>query len=148
IQINGNCTIRAYYYPNARDQVLGLTNYIGVAGARGTGHTARRPGGNIDPLWAKYAGVFDNRTKVTLAGISDGSSNTLLFGEGIGAVSDSGRQYAWTWMSFGAGGTWQGLAGPSTSSWGQFSSRHTGVVLFCLADGAVRGIRRDGTAWS
>src|SRR5262249_51384359 len=97
IQINFECTIRAYYYPNARDHGLGLTNYIGVAGSRGQGVRAGQP--SIDPRWAKYAGLLDNRTSIALGNIADGSSNTLLFGEGLGLVSDRGRQYAWTWMS-------------------------------------------------
>src|SRR5262249_29920827 len=64
IQINFECTIRAYYYPNARDHGLGLTNYIGVAGSRGQGVRAGQP--SIDPRWAKYAGLLDNRTSIAL----------------------------------------------------------------------------------
>jgi prepilin-type N-terminal cleavage/methylation domain-containing protein/prepilin-type processing-associated H-X9-DG protein len=144
-EINGECTVQAYYFPGPPPPDLGLTNYIGVNGSRGSGFTA---GGGTDPLWSRWAGIFDYRTKVRLGNIPDGTSNTLFIGEGLGSVSSGSRSLAWTWMGFGAGGTWQGLAGPQNASWGQFASRHTGVVQFAFADGSVRGLKRDGTAWT
>ena len=37
----------------------------------------------------------------------------------------------------------QELIDLETEGWAQFSSYHPGVVQFCLADGAVRGISRQ-----
>jgi prepilin-type N-terminal cleavage/methylation domain-containing protein/prepilin-type processing-associated H-X9-DG protein len=142
-QINGECTVQAYYFANS---TLGATNYVGVVGARGEGYLA---GGSTDPRWARWAGIFGDRTRLRLGNIPDGTSNTLLIGEGIGNVTASGqRTLVWTWMGFGGTGTWQGLGGPQSAGWGQFSSRHTGVVQFAYADGSVHGLKREGTAWT
>jgi prepilin-type processing-associated H-X9-DG protein len=54
-------------------------------------------------------------------------------------------------MGSGAMPTAWGLS-TGDNSWTDFSSRHGGVVQFCLADGSVRGIRKGmavgGDAWN
>lgn len=92
LEINGTCTVRAFLF--TAPPPLGLTNYIGVAGSRGQGAVATPPGSGkvtMDPFWSKYAGVFDNRTRVSLRKMPDGASNTLFIGEGLGNVSPTGR---------------------------------------------------------
>jgi prepilin-type N-terminal cleavage/methylation domain-containing protein/prepilin-type processing-associated H-X9-DG protein len=144
----GGCTVETYVYgPSAN---LGLTNYLGVSGSRGSGTMGIINGTEqFDPYYKRYAGIFDNRTSNSIGQIPDGTSNTLMFGEALGN-DDGTTLYRYTWMSFGAMGTYRGLGGPTANvqspvSWGQFSSRHPGGVLFCFADGSVRSLRRDGT---
>jgi prepilin-type processing-associated H-X9-DG protein len=144
----GSCTVETYTYSASHN--LGLTNYLGVCGSRGTGTMGVINGAEqFNSTYRRYAGIFDNRTQTSIGQIPDGTSNTLLFGEAIGN-DDGTTLYRYTWMSFGAMGTYRGLGGPSPSastpvSWGQFSSRHPGGVLFCFGDGSVRSLRRDGT---
>ena len=120
----------------------GLTNYVGVAGSRGI---------TSDPAWGVYSGLFDNRSATSLARVADGTSTTLLFGEGFGSTQPGTGTVAvgLSWMGVGALSTHGGLAGPVHSQWGTFGSRHTGVVNFCFADGSVHALARvvDGSAW-
>jgi prepilin-type N-terminal cleavage/methylation domain-containing protein/prepilin-type processing-associated H-X9-DG protein len=135
----GTCSVLASYYGVPTANTIGTTNYLGVNGSRG----ATR----VTP-WSAYVGMLSNRSRNGLGKIPDGTSNTLLIGEGIGNVVAGNRTFAWGWMGFGTMGTWQGLAGPTDSSWGQFSSKHAATVNFVFGDGSVRGLTRSGTAWT
>jgi prepilin-type processing-associated H-X9-DG protein len=134
-------------WPSHVGNGLGRTNYLGVAGATGTG------GG----LWE---GVLGNRSATTLAELAaqDGASHTLMFGETLGHIvsnssngtnpADAAGQRQWvpTWMGCGALVTFWGLP-PQTSQvalW-QFASRHPNSVQFCFADGSVRPLRCGST---
>jgi prepilin-type N-terminal cleavage/methylation domain-containing protein/prepilin-type processing-associated H-X9-DG protein len=144
---SGSCTVQVGGF-GARG--LGLTNYLGVAGSRGTG-TMGVSGGTekFDPFYKNYIGIFNDRSRVRLTDILDGTSNTLMFGEALGN-SDGTTEYRYTWLGFGTMATYRGLQGPETSaqhpvSWGGFSSRHTGGVQFAFADGSVRNLQRNNT---
>ncbi len=122
---------------------LGRTNYLGVAGWLGYVGV---------PSNDYYRGVFWNRSKIDFRDITDGSSNTLLFGEIMGGNHTSGTlaTTSFAWAGAGGFGTF-GEEGSSTSldarvplsdtpTGNQFSSYHPGIVNFCLADGSVRPI--------
>jgi prepilin-type N-terminal cleavage/methylation domain-containing protein len=137
-----------YYFPGVMD--LGKTNYTGVAGPGwGIGSIAAPSAGGAN--YRPYAGVFTNRSTVKLTQITDGTSNTLMFGEGFGGSAPGGRDFQWTWMGVGACATFQGLrpcnlSNPSgfndtRCSWAGFNSAHTGLVNFCFADASVRPVR-------
>jgi hypothetical protein len=142
-----------YYFA---DTTLGKTNYTGVAGPGwndGATYAPSAGGSNYRP----YAGIFTNRSKVKITAMTDGTSNTLMFGEGMGGAVPGPRDFQWSWMGTGAMATFQGLRPCTTSppnagnnatecSWASFSSRHTGLVLFCFGDGSVRGIK-SGTSY-
>ncbi|WP_254511013.1 DUF1559 domain-containing protein [Anatilimnocola floriformis] len=118
-----------YAMPDPAGRTLGRTNYVGCGGL----------GADI-PGWENYRGVFYNRSNTRMSDITDGNSNTLLFGEAIGGKptpSASSRQYGFTWMGVGYLANYQGLRG---KSWSSFSSEHPRVVLFALADGSVRPV--------
>ncbi len=118
----GNAMVAGASLPDREGSPLGRTNYLGVAGD--IGYVGL-------PSHDLYKGVFHNRSQTGFRDITDGSSNTLLFGEVIGD-DESG----FVWIGTGALPTRYGLS--STPNWAQFSSRHPGIVHFCLADGSVR----------
>ena len=108
---------------------LGRTSYLGVAGAAGVTGA---------PDWDFWRGVFHNRSRHDFKSITDGTSNTMLFGENNGGKVPSGHgRYAFAWMGCGAMGTAWGLDG---DEWYQYSSYHPGIVQFCFADGSVLGV--------
>lgn len=142
---------------------FGRTNYVGVAGCAGDFPTE----GALYPVYAQFVGVLYNRSQVTLGQLSvqDGTSNTLMFGEGLGG-SGLVRATAWDWMGCGAMGTGYGLGrsnlpsiggrfppplgsvpGPDNlgATWYRFSSRHPSGVQFCFGDGSVRTVRYGNT---
>jgi len=137
---------------NPGSLVLNRTHYVGVAGYpffdAGNGRDANR-------------GIFTYGSKAKFTDITDGTSNTLLFGE-----------YGNAWLDAGSGSTLTGPAsatfatsefycywdmngyptGPGTgfatypasaSVYFVFSSRHTGIVQFAYADGSVSGLRKS-----
>jgi hypothetical protein len=104
----------------------GYTNYMGVAGYFGTGYP-------------NFRGIFFDRSTTKITAITDGTSNTLMFGETVG---DVGASLNWTWMGAGVLPTGFGIpVDPNKAIWPQFSSFHTGVVQFCFGDGSVRALR-------
>jgi hypothetical protein len=120
----------------------GKTNYLGVCGQFG-GHLK-------SATWGKYRGIFGNRTQETFGSITDGSSNTLLFGETSGVYNTLAdfqakraklRSYLWS-----HNGLPLELHHPyysTTVTWGHqymFSSKHTGLGNWASADGSVRSI--------
>jgi len=141
------------YFPGITD--LGKSNYAGVAGTSYADACPNPPGaanGGPGASYAQYVGVFTNRSKTKLNAISDGTSNTFMFGEGLGGADPDARDFQWTWMGTGAVATFQGLrpgttAAPAGSvndtriNWSTYSSGHTGIVQFCFGDGSVRQIR-------
>ena len=125
---------------------LGRSNYVGVMGARGPcdpRDVARRQ-------WAPFFGIYYQNSTTRVTDVLDGTSNTLAFGEMLGALqSDGTREFELSWMGAGNMGTIFGLApvyGPRRDSyrWAQFQSRHPGTVNFAFADGHVAGLSRTG----
>ena len=130
--------------------VLGLSNYVGVAGGMGTLPTNS---------WDRYRGVFGNRSKYRFRDIRDGTAETLMFGEHLGGVDWTRasanadwrrrRVFANSWIGAGSMVTASGLKGaPQATTWDyqkwyQFSGEHPQKVLFTFCDGAVRGVNED-----
>jgi prepilin-type N-terminal cleavage/methylation domain-containing protein len=130
------------------------TNYLGVAGTGMkcvTSSTSFGPGANL----SKYYGIFGNRTKLAVLGITDGSSNTLMFGEvmqpqpaACTATAPNSCKFSRAWTGGGALQTTVGLSNNANSANTpfRFGSRHTGIVQFAMGDASVRTVKVGGTA--
>jgi len=130
---------------------IGRTNYLGVAGtvAKGTNTIViplAPPGNSNYPVavpggWSKYEGVFTNRSTIRLGHVTDGTSNTLMFGERTGLMGKTSQRSGYVpWISAFSLNTWGGLT--TNPEWYHAHSRHSGIVQFCLADGSVRALRQ------
>jgi prepilin-type N-terminal cleavage/methylation domain-containing protein len=144
----------------------GRTNYVGVAGCGGPYESPTA----ADQVFAKFEGVLFNRSTATLGQLTvqDGTSNTLLFGEGLGGLSSDGasKSAAWTWIGVGAMGTGYGVGrgnafsvgGPMPPAfgvvltdgnvgcnWYRFGSRHAAGAQFAFGDASVRTVRFGNT---
>lgn len=142
------------------DEQIGRSNYLGVAGLGGSfSFTVGAPnplGLSPSPTFGGYEGIMINRGKFSLGQITvqDGTSNTLMFGEGLGGKGIGARGSAYAWFGIGGMGTGLGLgrgnteavAGGGADYW-RFSSRHATGVQFAFADASVHTIRYGITAW-
>lgn len=110
---------------------LGRTNYTGVCGMWGRGTNA---------YLVTNDGIFTNRSRTRVAQITDGTSNTLMLGEGLGGIVNGQVQFGASWM--GSRYTLPTVGGmtPVAPNPLQFSSNHPGIVQFAWADGSVRGL--------
>jgi prepilin-type N-terminal cleavage/methylation domain-containing protein len=101
-----------------------------------------------DEIVTQLRGPFRNDKGFAFNGFNDGLSNTLLVGdkhvpagkEGAGPW-DSSVYNGFRYRSFcrAASRSLPPAAHPNDTGW-KFGSRHTGVVMFCFADGGVRSL--------
>jgi prepilin-type N-terminal cleavage/methylation domain-containing protein len=145
---SGGTFIRYYYYSTYNSSTgaittshggsitasdVGRTSYAGVAGLTGAFST-----------FGSYEGIMSNRSRIQLANILDGTSNTLMVGEINGAHSGANRLYSFSWMATPALFTIGGLGTTTTNqTYKQFSSPHQGVVMFAFGDGTVRPLQNS-----
>jgi prepilin-type N-terminal cleavage/methylation domain-containing protein len=111
-----------------------------------------------------YRGPFTYLSKVTIAGIADGSSNTMLFGEYMGGQIDwnssGGIPNGLSGGGIGCGWNYTGFGPPTNDmklknangayiAYGRFGSLHTGIVQTAFSDGSIRRIRTsiDFNTW-
>jgi len=138
---------------------LGRSNYAGVAGsafANATTVAQTSIYNGIGVNYSLYEGIYTNRSKTRVTDITDGSSNTLMFGEGRGGGDYQGqRDFAWSWMGVGAVPTFAGMgtlytgttantgatSAARVTGYQHFNSAHEGIINFCFADGSVRSVR-------
>jgi prepilin-type N-terminal cleavage/methylation domain-containing protein len=140
---------------------FGRSNYFGIGGVYPKGTPAPPPA--TWPNGTAVAGQYDNYLGILtetsqgqkpnkIASETDGTSNTLFFGESLGGASIA-RDLAYAWMGAGAMYTNAGLAaqhwkgypsenGPPDVEWWQLSSNHAGVVNFAFGDGSVHAIAK------
>jgi prepilin-type N-terminal cleavage/methylation domain-containing protein len=119
------------YFPNPTGALLGRTNYEPCAGTIGAGS---------DPFWSVWAGPFGNLSSAKIGTVSDGTSNTIFFGETLGGSGGPTRDFAMSWMGAGLMATAWGL--PNPPQWYTYGSNHTGVVMFGFGDGSVRPVMK------
>ena len=136
-------------------ETVGLTNYMPCIGGLLV-HSSDRSlqVGGTNGVTASWVGALESIESGTIESMRDGSSNTMLIGESLGAVQVAGAvetdsaavNTRWSW---GFGGVAAALPAPdATRAFGesnntteyQFSSPHTGVVNFVFGDGSTHSV--------
>ncbi len=127
------------------------TNYVACAGASSGG---RQP----DPELERYRGYGSCREAISIVDVSDGSSQTIMYGENIGHIIDGKRAAYFPW-AFGGLARGRGilpwkqnrldslpefllLGDPEFSFLVAFGSAHPQTVNVAMGDGSVHGISR------
>jgi hypothetical protein len=121
---------------------LGLTNYVANAGALGNVSTSG------DPFYGQWVGPYYQGSATSMVAITDGTSQTIAFGETLGGTNQPGqRDFSLSWMGAGALPTAWDLIQPC--QWYSFGSNHTNIVQFSYCDGSVRALFKIGpsTPW-
>ncbi len=140
-----------------------LTRYITSSSAESTNYIATsgaHSGGKV-PIahMAKYDGILGSHKSLRIAEVTDGLSNTMLYGESLGTINDGQRVGAYPW-TFGALGRGRGglpwgatsnpsqpeayLFGDSTSAnIAGFGSMHPLGVNIIRGDSSTQKISRD-----
>jgi prepilin-type processing-associated H-X9-DG protein len=121
---------------------LGRTNYLGCGGAWGKVNPIADP---TNAQWAPFTGIYHMNSRTRIAEITDGTSNTVAFGETLSAGT---CEIAW----MGAGwfvSKWGLAPDGDDSNWRRPASRHSGIINFAFADGSVRPIGKyaDYNTW-
>ena len=130
-----------YYYASdfiAAGGLPGLTNYAPCAGT--LGHFAN-PTSGTGTYYASHEGLYVDQTIVTMTNITDGASNTIAFGEYIGAFDNGNsgtRTRVLSWMGANGMPMYYSIANPILRF--SFNSMHTGIVNFAYADGSVHAL--------
>jgi type II secretory pathway pseudopilin PulG len=138
--------IDGYVLPKPTASVLGRSNYAGVSGCLGELSAKAKDA----DFFNQFKGMLGNRTQHTLGQITvqDGTSNTLMFGEGLGGNNTGPREHAWSWMGVGAIGTYYGMSREPTKehAFFRFGSQHARSANFCFGDCSTRTIRFGQTS--
>jgi prepilin-type N-terminal cleavage/methylation domain-containing protein/prepilin-type processing-associated H-X9-DG protein len=156
IQITGACLV---YSINWQTMSTGGTNYVFASGTASS--FVYYPPATFNPDWG---GVFQENGKLSIKDVTDGTSNTLAFGEVLwvdhennaGTGNGNGGKPAWsagvpTMLGFSTAGginaNWP-CQGPNTtgnanvtcglSRPAALQSKHTGGVNVALVDGSIR----------
>ncbi len=179
IEGNGTYTQASAGFPVSYN--AGVTSYRGISGpwvnptrgASGGGGQGGPPvPGNAtpDPNWQAMTGnalgMLYMHSAVTISQITDGTSNTLLIGEGVYGRLSQSDQNCWHWWMAGNYGdalqtamfpinpdkSLSSLTDPTTANGANVfiisaSSNHPGGANFVFADGSVKFLKNTINSW-
>jgi prepilin-type N-terminal cleavage/methylation domain-containing protein len=150
-------------------QTVGKTNYLGCAGRNGKQNSTAVSATTTIGLPADtLAGIFYTNSKSRFGSITDGTTNTFMFGEVTGAfrqaANRSGRWMAFWFCSNGpeftrymvpvptqdpTDPTWGGLNSVQYPHALKYSSMHTGIVNMAFGDNSIKPIplTMDSRMW-
>ncbi|HEV8059065.1 MAG TPA: DUF1559 domain-containing protein [Gemmataceae bacterium] len=134
VQLTGQYTVASMQTAGG---VPGCTNYMPSAGT--LGHIVN-PSGAAQSYYSQHEGVFVDETPNTIVSVTDGSSNTIFFGEYLGGFTSGGTAgghlSAFTWAGSNGFPSYFSITTPNTNL--SFNSLHIGVCNFAFGDGSVR----------
>jgi prepilin-type N-terminal cleavage/methylation domain-containing protein len=109
---------------------VGATNYMANAGGLGK-------------VWTQYCGPYYQGSATKIMAITDGTSQTLAFGEVLGGTNQpgAGRDFYVCWMGGGALPAYWGDGDPA--QWYTYGGNHTAVVEFAFCDGSVHAVLKN-----
>jgi len=129
---------------NTKGGTPGLTNYLPSAGTLGR---VTNSSSAITAFYAQHEGVFVEEAPNSVTKITDGSSNTIFFGEYLGGFTGTGtsgaRNLGISWVGANGFPSYFSITTPNT--WRSFQSNHTGTCQFAFGDGSVRGLTTGNT---
>jgi len=117
---------------------LGGANYFGNGGFTYDKNTPNAPTG------AQFVGPYYTNSKTTITSMTDGTSNTIAFGESLTGLVKGARDFKSSWGGAGALRSAYGIPSDQNATWFTWSSNHTAVVQFAFCDGSVRALPKFG----
>jgi prepilin-type N-terminal cleavage/methylation domain-containing protein len=117
---------------------LACANYFGNGGFTYDRNVGTPPSG------AQFVGPFYTSSKTTITSITDGTSNTIAFGESLAGTAQGSRTFKSSWGGAGALRSAYGIPTDKNANWYTWSSNHAGVVQFSMCDGSVRSLPKFG----
>jgi len=124
---------------------VGRANYLANAGYLGLYQNATVPntGGALS---SQFVGPYNQNSHTKMTDIKDGTSQTIGFGETIGANGTGARNFSLLWPGAGTIPSYPGVPMDQSTNEFTYGSHHPGYVQFGFCDGSVRAVAKSNNA--